>query len=69
MSYLEEAAALLRQAVKTNEEDNKRYLDLLNRNRVELAREFAGLAAIANGVVPDWMAADILNRIAGKQEA
>jgi len=69
MSYLEEAAVLLRKAVKTNEDVNVEYRDTLNKNRVELAREFAGLAAIANGVVPDWMSADILNRIAGKQEA
>lgn len=67
MSYLEEAANLLRKAVATNEANNGRYLSTLNSNRVELAREFAGLAAIEKGVVPDWMAADVLDRIAKRQ--
>ncbi|MEV6102640.1 hypothetical protein [Nocardia sp. NPDC051981] len=61
--YLEEAAALLRKAAATNEEDNRNYPALLTEGRERIAKEFATLAAIDNGLLPADMLRDVLDAI------
>ncbi|MGI5169851.1 hypothetical protein ACQEU3_46595 [Spirillospora sp. CA-253888] len=54
--YLEEAADLLRKAAATNERENARYADLRADRQVELAKQFAKLAAIDKGLLPrEWV--------------
>lgn len=52
--YLEEAAKLLRKASEANESRNSGRYDVaeLRTGRMEIAREFAKLAAIKRGIAP-----------------
>ena len=57
MSYLEEAAVLLRKARDDNEHRNSGRYDahVLREERMRIAGEFAKLAAIEKGLLPpDW---------------
>ncbi|MFJ3950279.1 hypothetical protein ACIPXV_09440 [Streptomyces libani] len=63
--YLEEAAALLRNAVKVVEKkaSQAQYGDPYNDERMVVAREFATLAAIDKGLLPAEMVQDVLRAI------
>lgn len=56
MSYLEEAAELLRKVAADNERRNASYLSSLQSGRMEVSDAFARLAAIDRGILPaDWL--------------
>lgn len=57
--YLEEAAELVRKAAKGNEVRNSPYPVLLDRGRLECARQFAMLAAIDKGLLPVELAEEV----------
>jgi hypothetical protein len=63
MTYLEEAATLLRRAADENEKTCQFYSDgsgPLNKNRERIAMQFAQLAAIERGLIPTEMVRDII---------
>ncbi|MFB6805446.1 hypothetical protein [Streptomyces sp. NPDC056387] len=64
--YLEEAAALLRKSAEANERDCAGYPASLAKGRERIAREFASLAAIDNGLLPAEVTADVLRAIADR---
>ncbi|MCY0931183.1 hypothetical protein OTB20_34380 [Streptomyces sp. H27-H1] len=64
--YLEEAAALLRKSVETNEREHAKWPSSLTEGRERIAREFATLAAIDKGLLPAEITADILRAITEK---
>ncbi|GGQ50101.1 hypothetical protein ACFFKE_11470 [Streptomyces mutabilis] len=61
MSYLEEAAALLRKADKAN--DAERYPD--RETTLRIAGQFVELAAVERGQLPASLVEAILDRIGG----
>jgi hypothetical protein len=65
MSYLDEAAALLRKAADTNERRNTAFgtprTDReMNEGRERIAMQFAQLAAIERGLIPAEMVGEML---------
>jgi hypothetical protein len=58
--YLEEAAALLRKAAQNNERANSHSGRVVGEGQERIARGFAQLAAIDNGLIPAEMVGDIL---------
>jgi hypothetical protein len=58
VSYLEEAAALLRKVAETNEKENRTYGSIREKNRKDLAMRFAVLAAIEKGILPAGLTED-----------
>jgi len=68
--YLEEAAALLRKAAEANEQENGKESfrrSALIEGRERIARQFAALAAIDSGQLPEGIARLILDRIGGER--
>jgi hypothetical protein len=68
--YLEEAAALLRQAAKDNEKDNGGSsipAHAANPGRERIAKQFAQLAAIDRGLIPPEMVGDLLSSVIQSQ--
>lgn len=63
--YLEEAATILRNASAANEEVIARYGDHKSyaAKRIEIAREFATLAAIDKGLLPADITRDVLDNL------
>ena len=71
MTYLDEAAALLRKAAEDNEKTCRLYSDgsgYLNTNRERIAMKFAQLAAIERGLIPTDMVGDLLAQIARSED-
>lgn len=67
--YLEEAAALLRKSAGSNEALHASQPHTCNAGRERLAREFATLAAIDNGLLPAELTVDILRAITDRHPA
>jgi hypothetical protein len=66
MSFLDEAAALLRKSAATNEQRNGRddfRRDLLMEGRERIAMKFAQLAAIENGLIPVELVGELLTQM------
>jgi len=63
--YLEEAAALLRKSAQVVEKKaaQAQYGDSYNDQRIAVAREFATLAAIDEGLLPAEIVQDVLRAI------
>lgn len=66
--YLEEAAQILRNASATNEQTISKYGDHRNyaAKRIEIAREFATLAAIDKGLLPAEVTTEVLQALVAK---
>lgn len=69
--YLEEAAALLRKSAQVVEKKaaQAQYGDTYNDERIAVAREFATLAAIDEGLLPAEIVQDVLRAITDRVNA
>lgn len=62
--YLVKAAALLDKAAEANERDSARYSTNLRDERLKIAREYALLALIDKGLLPEPAVTDLYGRLA-----